>query len=103
MNQTRNAPLDAAPPLSREPAEGVPASVPSREVATTNLIQNSLLLLDSLNQQKWSPRRDSNPRPSEYETDARRRPGRLQTDRGCSRWMLRRSRGLPTDPEGSSG
>jgi hypothetical protein len=28
----------------------------------------------------WSPRRGSNPRPSDDETDARRRSGRLQTD-----------------------
>ena len=42
-------------------------------------------------------------RPSDYETDARRRPGRLQTDRACSRWMARRSRRLQTDTEGSSG
>jgi hypothetical protein len=45
----------------------------------------------------WSPRRDSNPRPSDYETDARRRPGRLQTDRACSRWMPRRSRRIQKD------
>ena len=51
----------------------------------------------------WSPRSDSNRRPSDYETDARRRPGRLQTDRACSRWTSRRSRRLPTDPEGSTG
>jgi hypothetical protein len=37
------------------------------------------------------------------QTDARRRPGRRQTDPGCSRWMLRRSRRLQTDIEGSSG
>ena len=30
-------------------------------------------------------------RPSDYETDARRRPGRRQTDLACSGWMLRRS------------
>ena len=48
----------------------------------------------------WSPRRDSNPRPSDYETDARRRPGRRQTDRACSRWLRCRSRRLPTDTEG---
>ena len=33
----------------------------------------------------WSPRSDSNRRPSDYEPDARRRPGRLQMDRACSR------------------
>jgi hypothetical protein len=42
-------------------------------------------------------------RPFDYETDARRRPGLHQTDLGCSRWMPRRSRRLPTDLEGSSG
>src|SRR5215218_9648233 len=82
-----NAPLDAAAPLSREPAEGVPASVQSREVATTNLIENLLVLLDGPQQRKWSPRRDSNRRPSDYEPDARRRPGRLQEDLARSRWV----------------
>jgi hypothetical protein len=42
-------------------------------------------------------------RPSDYETDARRRTRRLQTDLACSRWMPRRSRRLQTAPEGSSG
>ena len=37
------------------------------------------------------------------EPDARRRPGRLPTDRACSRWMARRSRRVQTAPEGSSG
>jgi hypothetical protein len=32
-----------------------------------------------------SPRSGSNRRPSDYETDARRRSGRLQTDLACSR------------------
>jgi hypothetical protein len=32
------------------------------------------------------------PLPADYETDTRRRSGRLQTDRACSRWMVRRSR-----------
>jgi Polyketide cyclase / dehydrase and lipid transport len=45
----------------------------------------------------------SNPRPSDYESDAPRRPGRLQTDLACSRWMPRRSKRLPTAPERSSG
>jgi hypothetical protein len=36
----------------------------------------------------------SNRRPSDYESDDPRRPGRLQTDLGCSRWMRRRSRRL---------
>jgi hypothetical protein len=49
----------------------------------------------------WSPRSDSNRRPSDYESDSPRRPGRLQTDLGCSGWMLRRSRRLQTDPDGS--
>jgi hypothetical protein len=49
------------------------------------------------------PRSDSNRRPSDYESDARRRPGRLQTDLACSRWMPRRSRWLLSDAEGSSG
>jgi hypothetical protein len=44
-----------------------------------------------------SPRSDSNRRPSDYETDARRRSGRLQTDLACSRWMPRRSRRIQTD------
>ena len=35
--------------------------------------------------------------------DARRRPGRLQTDLACSRWMPRRSRRLQTDTERPSG
>jgi hypothetical protein len=38
------------------------------------------------------PEEDSNPRPSDYETNARRRTGRLQPDRACSGWMPRRSR-----------
>jgi hypothetical protein len=33
-------------------------------------------------------------RPSDYETDARRRSGRLQTDLASSRWIPRRSRRL---------
>jgi hypothetical protein len=43
------------------------------------------------------------PLPADYESDVRRRPRRLQTDRACSRWMPRRSRRLQTDTEGSSG
>src|SRR4030095_14308305 len=43
------------------------------------------------------------PRPSDYETDARRRSGRLQTDLACSRWMARRSRRLQTATEGPAG
>jgi hypothetical protein len=48
---------------------------------------------------------ESSPRPTtfRYEPDARRRPGRLQTDLACSRWMPRRSSRLLRDPEGSSG
>jgi hypothetical protein len=49
------------------------------------------------------PQVEPEPRPSDYESDVRRRPGRLQTDRACSRWMPRRSRWLPTDPDRSSG
>jgi hypothetical protein len=48
-------------------------------------------------------RRRSEPATFRYESDAPRRPGRLQTDRACSRWMPRRSRRLPTDPDGSTG
>jgi len=33
-------------------------------------------------------------RPSDYELDAPHRPGRLQTDLACSRWMPCRSRWL---------
>jgi single stranded DNA-binding protein len=33
----------------------------------------------------------SNPRPCDYETDASRQSGRLQTDPACSRWMPCRS------------
>jgi single-strand DNA-binding protein len=33
----------------------------------------------------------SNPRPSDYETNARRQSGRPQTDPACSRWMPCRS------------
>src|SRR5512132_81030 len=51
----------------------------------------------------WSPRRGFEPSTSDYETDARRRPGWLQTDRACLRWLPRRSRRLPTATEGSSG
>jgi hypothetical protein len=50
-----------------------------------------------------SPRSDSNRRPSDYETDVRRRSGWLQTDLDCSRWMPRRFKRLQTDTEGSSG
>lgn len=42
-------------------------------------------------------------RPSAYETDTRRRHGRLQTDLTCSRWTPRRYRQLQTDSEGSPG
>jgi hypothetical protein len=38
------------------------------------------------------------PRPSDYETDARRRTGRLQTDRACSRWD---ASSVQTAPDGS--
>jgi uncharacterized membrane protein YkvA (DUF1232 family) len=40
---------------------------------------------------------------ADYETDARRRPGRLQTDRACSRWTGRRSRRIENGPIGSPG
>src|SRR5512132_3954882 len=49
------------------------------------------------------PASHQNRRPSDYESDAPRRPGRLQADLACSRWVPRRSRWLQTDPEGSSG
>jgi hypothetical protein len=39
---------------------------------------NALALLDSFYLCKWSPRRDSNPRPTDYESDDRRRPGWFQ-------------------------
>jgi hypothetical protein len=50
----------------------------------------------------WSPRSDSNRRPSD-ESDVRRRSGWLEKDLACSRGMPRRSRRFPTDTEGSSG
>jgi hypothetical protein len=37
----------------------------------------------------WSPRRDSNPRPFDYEPDAPRRTGRAWSDPGCSRRSAR--------------
>jgi hypothetical protein len=40
-----------------------------------------------------------NRRPSDYESDAPRRSGRLQTDRACSGWMPCRSRRLQMAPE----
>ena len=51
----------------------------------------------------WNAWSGSNRRSSDYEPDARRRPGRIWSDLACSRWALRRSRRLPTEPEGSSG
>jgi hypothetical protein len=45
----------------------------------------------------------SNRRPSDYEPDARRRPGRHQTDLACSRWIPRRSRRIQVGPVRSSG
>src|SRR5215207_8610678 len=51
----------------------------------------------------WNGWWGSNRRSSDYEPDARRRPGRIWSDLACSRWAPRRSRRLPTDPEGSSG
>jgi hypothetical protein len=59
--------------------------------------------VDALNQGLGAQRSDPNPRPSDSESDARRRPGRLPTDLACSRWMARRPRRTPTDPERSSG
>ena len=49
------------------------------------------------------PTSHRNRRPSDYETDARRRPGRLRMDLACSRCLPRRSRRLQMDPDGSSG
>jgi hypothetical protein len=43
---------------------------------------------------RTEPEEDSKPRPSDYESDVRRRSGWLQTDLGCSGWMRFRSRRL---------
>jgi len=54
----------------------------------------------------WTLRPDSNRRPSDYESDARRRPGRLQTDPGCSgggRVGPDGSRRIPTDRRDDQG
>ena len=54
---------------------------------------NMLVLLGSPDLRFWSPRRDSNPRPSDYESDAPRRTRRLQKDPEGSRrivWMIKR-------------
>jgi hypothetical protein len=45
----------------------------------------------------WSVRSNSGRRPSDYETDARRRPRRHQTDLACSGWVARRSRRIQKD------
>jgi hypothetical protein len=49
----------------------------------------------------WNAWWGSNRRSSDYEPDARRRPGPIWSDLACSRWAPRRSRRLPTDPKGS--
>jgi hypothetical protein len=45
----------------------------------------------------WSVRSNSGRRPSDYETDARRRTRRHQTDLACSGWVARRSRRIQKD------
>jgi hypothetical protein len=45
----------------------------------------------------WSVKSNSGRRPSDYETDARRRPRRHQTDLACSGWVARRSRRIQKD------
>ena len=71
MNQTRGTRHSIRPHHSPESQpEAAPAPVPGREVATTNLTPNLLVLLDSLELLKWSPRSDSSRRPSDYGSDA---------------------------------
>jgi hypothetical protein len=78
-------------------ADAVPGS-PAGQRTGSNRERNGQPPLDR------GPRDEANTcPPSAYETDVRRRPGRLQTDLACSRCLRCRSRGLPADLDGSSG
>jgi hypothetical protein len=109
MRESRQPPPPGLPTPARLPAQLQPAgpglAPPAHRLALTH--QHASLsttrILRPAGRRVGQTRGGIRPRPSDYESDAPRRSGRLQTDRACSRWMPRRSRQLPRATERSSG
>src|SRR5215218_4065934 len=84
-------------PLSSEAGPGLPETGSSGKGGSTRQARRVTgPQVIGLELRLWS-RSDSNRRPSDYESDAPRRPGWLQTDGACSRWMCYRSRRIQKD------